>query len=114
MSGLVYRERPAAGTPEGLLVLHHGRGADENDLLGLADVLDPERRLHVVTPGRPAPGPGLAGQALVRRAARRLPGPDTFHAAYEALARFHDETWERTGTTPAQTRSSAASRWARS
>ena len=35
----------------GLLVLHHGRGADEHDLLGLADVLDPQRRLHVVTPG---------------------------------------------------------------
>ena len=38
---LVYQERPADGTPQGLLVLHHGRGADEHDLLGLADVLDP-------------------------------------------------------------------------
>ena len=37
MSGLVFRERPAAsGEPEGLLVLHHGRGADEHDLLGSA------------------------------------------------------------------------------
>ena len=26
-------ERPAAGEPEGLLVLHHGRGTDERDLL---------------------------------------------------------------------------------
>ena len=42
----------AAGAAEGLLVLHHGRGTDEHDLFGLADVLDPERRLHVVTPGR--------------------------------------------------------------
>ncbi len=50
MSELIHRERPAAGEAAGLLVLHHGRGADENDLLGLADVLDPERRLHVVTP----------------------------------------------------------------
>ena len=41
MSALAYRERPAAGVAEGLLVLHHGRGADERDLLGLADVLDP-------------------------------------------------------------------------
>ena len=48
---LVYRERPAAGDAQGLLVLHHGRGADELDLLGLADVLDPAQRLHVVTPG---------------------------------------------------------------
>ncbi len=52
MSALVYRERPAAGEPEGLLVLHHGRGADEHDLLALADVLDPQRRLHVVSPAR--------------------------------------------------------------
>src|SRR5439155_20127788 len=37
---LVVRERPAAGEPAGLLILHHGRGADELDLLGLADALD--------------------------------------------------------------------------
>src|SRR5216117_3279572 len=42
LSRLVYRERPATGEPTGLLVLHHGRGADEHDLLGLGDVLDPE------------------------------------------------------------------------
>ena len=41
MSALTYRERPAAGDPAGLLVLHHGRGADEHDLLGLADVARP-------------------------------------------------------------------------
>ena len=49
MTPLVTVERPAAGDPEGLLVLHHGRGTDENDLLGLADALDPERRLRVVS-----------------------------------------------------------------
>jgi phospholipase/carboxylesterase len=37
--------RPAAGEPEGLLVLFHGRGADERDLYPLLDHLDPERRL---------------------------------------------------------------------
>ncbi|MGH2967811.1 MAG: alpha/beta hydrolase, partial [Solirubrobacteraceae bacterium] len=31
------------------------------------------------------------------------PDPDTFHAAYSALAGFHDELWERTGTTPERT-----------
>ena len=42
MSALrIIRERPAAERPEGLLILHHGRGADEHDLLTLADVLDP-------------------------------------------------------------------------
>jgi hypothetical protein len=48
MSELVQAERPAEGDPEGLLVLHHGRGTNEQDLLPLADALDPERRLHVV------------------------------------------------------------------
>ena len=31
------------------------------------------------------------------------PDHDTFQAAYRALARFHDELWERTGTTPERT-----------
>ena len=64
-------ERPAAGEPEGALVLFHGRGADEHDLFPLLDALDPERRLHGYTPR----GPLVAAarrRALVRRAARRL------------------------------------------
>ena len=72
---LIYRERPAAGTPAGLLVLHHGRGADEHDLLGLADVLDPRAAAARRHAARAAAAAGLAGQPLVRRAARRLPGP---------------------------------------
>ena len=31
------------------------------------------------------------------------PDHDTFHAAYAALAGFHDELWERTGLGPEQT-----------
>ena len=58
---LVYRERPAARAPAGLLILHHGRGADEQDLLGLADALDPDGRLHVVTPRAPLRLPGGPG-----------------------------------------------------
>ena len=61
MSALSYRERPADGDPTGLLVLHHGRGADDNDLLPLADVLDPAHRLHVVTPRAPLTIPGWPG-----------------------------------------------------
>jgi phospholipase/carboxylesterase len=103
VSALVYRERPAAGAAEGLLVLHHGRGSDENDLLGLADVLDPERRLHVVTPRAPLQIPGWPGNHwyLVPRVG--YPDPETFRAAYSALAAFHDELWERTGLEPSQT-----------
>src|SRR3954465_6323823 len=84
MASLIYRERPAAGDPAGLLVLHHGRGADEHDLLGLADTLDPRRRLHVVTPRAPLtlrggspPRPSAPRRRLplVRRAAGGLSRP---------------------------------------
>jgi phospholipase/carboxylesterase len=94
---LTYRERPAAGEATGLVVLHHGRGADEHDLLGLADVLDPERRLHVVTPRAPLQLPGWPGFHWYVVPRVGYPDHDTFHAAYDALATLHDELWERTG-----------------
>jgi len=103
VSALVYRERPAAGAPEGLLVLHHGRGADEHDLLTLADVLDPTRRLHVVTPRAPLQLPGSPGYHwyLVPRVG--YPDPDTFEAARRQLGELHDELWQRTGIAPERT-----------
>src|SRR3954469_6970284 len=100
---LTYRERPASGPGEGLLVLHHGRGADEHDLLSLADVLDPERRLHVVTPRGPLTLPGWPGYHWYVVPRVGYPDPDTFHAAFDALAELHDELWERTGVTPERT-----------
>src|SRR5688572_31151797 len=99
MPGLTYRERPADGQAEGLLVLHHGRGSDENDLLGLADVLDAERRLHVVTPRAPLQLPGWPGNHWYVVPRVGFPDPDTFGAAYAKLSAFHDELWERTGLT---------------
>jgi phospholipase/carboxylesterase len=103
VSALAYEERPAAGETEGLLVLHHGRGADEHDLLGLADVLDPERRLHVVTPGGPLVLPGWPGRHWYVVPRVGFPDPDTFAAADSALADFHDELFERTGVGPERT-----------
>jgi phospholipase/carboxylesterase len=103
MTDLVYRERPAAGKPEGLLILHHGRGADEHDLLGLADVLDPQRRLHVVTPRGPLTVPGWPGYHWYVVPRVGYPEPETFHSAYGKLADFHDELWERTGVGPDRT-----------
>ena len=102
MSDLTYLERPAAGDAAGLLVLHHGRGSDERDLIGLADVLDPGRRLHVVTPRAPLTmgGPGFHWYVVPRVG---YPDHDTFHDAYRALAGFHDELWERTGIPPERT-----------
>jgi phospholipase/carboxylesterase len=103
MSAPVYRERPASVEAEGLLVLHHGRGADEHDLLPLADALDPERRLHVVTPRGPLTVPGWPGNHWYVVPRVGFPDTDTFRSSYELLSRFHDELWERTGLTPAQT-----------
>jgi phospholipase/carboxylesterase len=103
MSSLTFQERPARGEPEGLLVLHHGRGADEHDLLSLGDVLDPDRRLHVATPRAPLQLPGWPGHHWYVVPQVGYPDHDTFHAAYRELASFHDELWERTGVTPERT-----------
>jgi phospholipase/carboxylesterase len=103
MTDLVYRERPASGDPAGLLVLHHGRGADELDLLGLADVLDPRRRLHVVTPRAPLQLPGWPGNHWYVVPRVGFPDPDTFGSAYGKLAALHDELWSRVGVGPEST-----------
>jgi phospholipase/carboxylesterase len=103
VSELVHRERPAAAEPQGLLVLHHGRGADENDLLPLAEALDPQRRLHVVTPRAPLQPPRMPGHHwyLVPRVG--YPDPASFHEAYSKLSELHDELHERTGIPPGRT-----------
>jgi phospholipase/carboxylesterase len=100
---LAHRERPAAGDPDGLLVLHHGRGADEHDLLGLSDALDPQRRLHVVTPRAPLVLQGLPGYHWYVVPRVGYPDPDTFHSAQAKLAEFHDGLWQRTGIGPERT-----------
>jgi phospholipase/carboxylesterase len=101
MASLVYAERPAAAEPRGLLVLHHGRGTNEDDLLPLADVFDPERRLHVVSVR--APLPFLDGYRWYETPRVGHPDPATFHSSYAALSALHDELSERIGLTAAQT-----------
>ena len=103
MTDLIFREREADGDPAGLVVLHHGRGADENDLLALADVLDPARRLHFVTPRAPLTLPGWPGYHWYVVPRVGYPDPQTFQASFQSLADLHDELWSRTGLTPAQT-----------
>ena len=103
MSPLQFRERPAVGDPDGVLVLNHGRGADELDLLGLADTLDPRRRLLVVTPRAPLSLPGMPGYHwyVVPRVGH--PDPASFAASVEELGALHDALWERTGLGPDRT-----------
>jgi phospholipase/carboxylesterase len=86
---LTYRARPAAGEPEGALVLFHGRGADEHDLFPLLDYLDPERRLLGLTPRGPlALPPGGSHWYAVREVG--YPDPGTFFATYERVATWLD------------------------
>jgi phospholipase/carboxylesterase len=103
MNALSFRERAAHGEPAGLLVLHHGRGADEHDLFPLGDVLDPAGRLHVVAPRAPLQLPGWPGHHWYVVPRVGYPDPETFQDAFQSLARFHDELWERTGIGPGRT-----------
>jgi phospholipase/carboxylesterase len=96
-------ERPADGAPSGLLFLHHGRGTDEHDLLPIGDALDPQRRLHIVSPRAPLRVPGWPGYHWYLAPRVGYPDPDTFAAAYVALAETHEELWSRTGLGPEET-----------
>jgi phospholipase/carboxylesterase len=100
---LVTVERAAAGDPDGLLVLHHGRGTDENDLLGLADALDPERRLRVVSARGPLQVPGWPGYHWYLVPKVGYPDRASFEAAREALAELHDGLWAESGIGPERT-----------
>ena len=82
-------ERPAAGEPEGALVLLHGRGADEFDLHPVLDLLDPQRRLAGYTPRAPlALPPGGAHWYVVPRVG--FPDPESFRTGFGALTEWFD------------------------
>lgn len=103
MTPLVHRIRePRTPDPAGgaTLVLLHGRGADENDLFGMFDVLDPGGRLRGVTVGGPLENvpPGGRHWYVVPRVG--FPEPATFAASYSALGSLLDDDlgldWSRT------------------
>jgi phospholipase/carboxylesterase len=99
---LVDRRRPAAGEPDGLLVLFHGRGADEYDLAPLFDVLDPEQRLLGVTPRGPLSLPP-AGAHWYAVHEIGYPDPDTFLPTYELASFWLDDLGAETGIPPEKT-----------
>lgn len=91
--------REAAGEAAGTLVLLHGRGADEHDLLPLLGVLDPRRRLRGITLGAPlALPPGGKHWYAVHRVG--WPDPATFVSTYAELTALLDAElgldWSRT------------------
>ena len=99
---LSFLTRPAAGDPEGLLVLFHGRGADERDLFPLLDLLDPEQRLLGVTPRGPLHlPPGGAHWYAVREIGH--PDTATFAETYALASRWLDELATTSGVPPDRT-----------
>src|SRR5881392_2607060 len=93
---LTARVRPAAGEPQGALVLFHGRGAVEHDLFPLLDALDPERRLVGATPRGPLslPPGGAHWYAL---GGIGTPEPTTFLASLDAARIWVDRFLEEAG-----------------
>jgi phospholipase/carboxylesterase len=88
--------RPANGQPTAALVLLHGRGADEHDLLPLLDALDPGRRLLGITPRAPlALPPGGRHWYVVRELG--YPDPETFLPTHRAAGEWLDSLPATTG-----------------
>jgi phospholipase/carboxylesterase len=97
MDAITYQLREPAGDPDSMLVLFHGRGADEHDLFGLLDALDPGRRLIGVTPRGPRSyfPPGGAHWYRLHRVG--YPDPDSFEDTYSSLDRWLSELAVDTG-----------------
>jgi phospholipase/carboxylesterase len=93
---LYFLTRAPAADAEGLLVLFHGRGADERDLFPLLDLLDPARRLLAVTPRGPlALPPGGAHWYAVHEIG--YPDPTTFTETYALASDWLDSLAADTG-----------------
>jgi len=102
MAGIDLRVRPAAGEPEGALILIHGRGADEHDLYPLLDMFDPQRRLVGMTPGGPLSFPP-GGRHWYALGGVGTPERETFTATFADLTELLDDRlaehgvgWDRT------------------
>ncbi len=84
------------------MVLMHGRGTTEQDLLGLFDVLDPHRRLVGAGPRGPLQlPPGGFHWYVVPRVG--FPDPETFHATSDRLGAWLAALAEDTGVPPERT-----------
>jgi phospholipase/carboxylesterase len=88
--------RPADGPPQGALVLLHGRGSSEHDLVDLFDLVDPQRRLVGITPRAPLalPPGGRHWYALHQIG---YPDPATFLATMQVAGEWLDGVADSTG-----------------
>jgi len=95
-ASLQARVRRAAAQPRGALVLFHGRGADENDMLPLLDELDPQRRLlGVALRGTLALPPG--GFHWYVSQAVGYPDPESFLSTFRQVGGWLDMLTQDTG-----------------
>jgi phospholipase/carboxylesterase len=99
---LTYRLRQPADEPQGAVVLFHGRGTDEHDLLPLLDGMDPDARLLGATPRGPLSlPPGGAHWYAVREIG--YPDPATFLSSFERASAWLDSFGEEMGIPPERT-----------
>jgi phospholipase/carboxylesterase len=102
LDDVVHRTRPAAGDPQGAIVLLHGRGTDENDLFPLIDILDPDRRLAGFTLRGPLNLPP-GGWHWYRLGGIPTPDPTTFEASYDLVTAWLDSLPDELGVAPERT-----------
>ena len=92
VSALYHRVLPPV-TPSGdtspTLIMLHGRGADEEDLLGLASYYD--RRLMIVSVRAPFPFSPEGGYTWYDLGIVGAPEPEKFRSSYEKLVQLVDD-----------------------
>jgi phospholipase/carboxylesterase len=96
VTAIFHRLRPARSEAAGALVLFHGRGADENDLWPLFDVLDPDGHLVGACPRGPLSEPP-GGAHWYRLQQVGYPDPPTFTQTFAALEEWLEEFARDTG-----------------
>ncbi|HUN64535.1 MAG TPA: alpha/beta hydrolase-fold protein [Bacteroidota bacterium] len=102
-TSLHHRTRDAkikTGQKHPTLVLLHGRGADENDLLSLADYLD--ERLFLVSVRAPFQFPAGGGYTWYDLLEVEKPEPKMFDESYQKLIRFMDDICREYPVDPAR------------
>jgi phospholipase/carboxylesterase len=93
---LVAEVRAPDGDAAGALVLMHGRGTSEQDLLPLLDVFDPRGRLVGAFPRGPLELPPIGHHWYAIGEVGR-PDPETFLATFDRLGAWLDGLADRTG-----------------
>ena len=88
--------RAPEGDPAGAIVLLHGRGTSEQDMLPLLDVFDPRERLVGAFPRGPLQLPPIGYHWYVVEEVG-YPDPETFTSTYERLGAWLEGLGERTG-----------------